>query len=245
MRPMVRQVLCTAGAYFILCAAGAAINGVPAVAIELLAQREEQRETIVPQHAPPARVRPSIGAPQAQPPRTPVQVPASAHGAPTTVTPRASGPKFVVPSGTATNAASGAVGTTVTAPNPAAPDVRAPKTELTFTPRGVNAGVVTMSRLRGLLPIGVGTASIRGENHSIWRRGYHAHYHGRLYTCVALSALPAILIGTNEFYPFAYIDAPESYCDGLSEDGCQLVWQEVDTDEGDVIPQCVAYCPQR
>jgi len=31
--------------------------------------------------------------------------------------------------------------------------------------------------------------------------------------------------------------------DGLTEDGCQLVWQDVETVEGDIIPQCVAYCP--
>jgi len=129
----------------------------------------------------------------------------------------------------------------VTAPVAAPPSVRAPNT-LTFTPPGVNAGVVTMSRLGGLLPIGVGTAPIRGRNYAVWRRGYHAHYHGRLYSSVAVGALPAIWIGGNEFYPFAYIDAPESYCDGLSEDGCQLVWQAVGTDQGEVIPQCVAYC---
>jgi hypothetical protein len=238
---MLRRVLCTAGA-FILCAAGTVIKDIPAAAIEFSAQREQQPEAIVPQHAPPARARPSIGAAQAKPPRTSVQVPASDHGAPTIVTPRASGPKFVVPSGTGANTAPDAIGTTVTAPKAAPPSVRAPKT-LTFTPRGVDAGVVTMSRLGGLLPIGVGTASILGQSYAVWRRGYHAHSHGRLYSCVALSALPAILIGANEFYAFAYIDAPESYCDGLSEDGCQLVWQGVGTDQGEVIPQCVAYCP--
>jgi hypothetical protein len=242
MRLMVRQVLCAACAYFILWAAGAAVNAIPAVAIELSTQRDQQPEKIVPQHAPPARVTPSIGTPQVRPSGTRAQVPASDHGATTMVSPRASGPKFVVPSGTTTNTASGASGTTVTAPNPAPPSVRTPKT-VTFTPRGVNAGVVTMSRLGGLLPIGVSNVSIGGENYSVWRRGYRAHYHGRLYSCVALSALPAILIGANEFYPLAYIDAPESYCDGLSEDGCQLVWQEVDTDQGEAIPQCVAYCP--
>jgi hypothetical protein len=51
------------------------------------------------------------------------------------------------------------------------------------------------------------------------------------------------LIAANEFYPFAYTDAPEPYCDGLSEDGCQLAWQDVETEEGGVVPQCVAYCP--
>jgi hypothetical protein len=31
--------------------------------------------------------------------------------------------------------------------------------------------------------------------------------------------------------------------DRRSEDGCELVWQQVETVEGDVIDQCVAYCP--
>jgi hypothetical protein len=33
------------------------------------------------------------------------------------------------------------------------------------------------------------------------------------------------------------------YCQGLTEDGCELMWQDVETIEGDVVPQCVAYCP--
>jgi hypothetical protein len=131
----------------------------------------------------------------------------------------------------------------ITAPDTANPNLGASKTLQKFTPHGANAGVVTTSRLGDLPAIGVSRASIRDQNYSVWRHGYHAHYHDRWYTCMALSALPTILIGANEFYPFAYIDAPEPYCDGLTEDDCQLVWQNVETDEGDVIPQCVAYCP--
>ena len=62
-------------------------------------------------------------------------------------------------------------------------------------------------------------------------------------TFVALSTLGAIAIGASEYYPYAYISAPAPYCEGLTEDGCQLMWQDVETIEGDVIPQCVAYCP--
>lgn len=99
------------------------------------------------------------------------------------------------------------------------------------------------SRLRGLPARGAGRASIRGQNYSVWRSGYRVRHGGGWRTFVALSALTAILIETNEFYPYAYISAPEPYCDGLTEDGCQLVWQDVETLEGDVISQCVAYCP--
>jgi hypothetical protein len=42
---------------------------------------------------------------------------------------------------------------------------------------------------------------------------------------------------------YADIDAPSSLCDGQTEDGCQLRWQEVKTLEGPEQYQCVAYCP--
>lgn len=62
---------------------------------------------------------------------------------------------------------------------------------------------------------------------------------------MCMRTLGAIAIGSNEYYPYAYISAPEPYCEGLTEDGCELQWQEVQTIEGDVIDQCVAYCPWR
>lgn len=113
----------------------------------------------------------------------------------------------------------------------------------TFTPRGPRAHTVTAGRLRGMPGSGVGHFSIRGRNYSVWRRGYRIRHGGAWRTFVALSALGALAIAGNEFYPYAYIAAPEDYCDGLTPDGCQLVWQDVETEEGDVIPQCVAYCP--
>jgi hypothetical protein len=238
MRTILRLLLCTTGAYIVACAGCAEIKGISAIAIEL--QREQQTEKIVPPRVPSPRV---ITPQTVKPARTPAQGLAPDHGASTVATPPVAGPKFVVPGGTETNTSSGAAGATVTAPNMTAPSVSGSRTVQTFTPHGANAGIVTMSRLGDVPAIGVSVASIRGQNYSVWRHGYHAHYHDRLYTCVALSALPAILIGANEFYPFAYIDAPEPYCDGLTEDGCQLAWQNVETDEGDVIPQCVAYCP--
>jgi len=113
----------------------------------------------------------------------------------------------------------------------------------TFTPRGPRAHTVTAGRLRGMPGSGAGHTSIRGHNYSVWRRGYRIRRGGRWRTFVALGALGAIAVAGSEFYPYAYIAAPEDYCDGLTPDGCQLVWQDVETEEGDVIPQCVAYCP--
>lgn len=58
-----------------------------------------------------------------------------------------------------------------------------------------------------------------------------------------LSTLGAIAIGASEYYPYAYVSAPEPCCEGLTEDDCQLMWEQVETLEGDAIDQCVAYCP--
>ena len=90
---------------------------------------------------------------------------------------------------------------------------------------------------------GAGRTSIAGRNYSVWRSGYRLRRGGGWRTFVALSTLGALSIGAYEYYPYAYIDAPADYCDGLTEDGCQLVYDEVETLEGDAVGQCVAYCP--
>jgi hypothetical protein len=112
-----------------------------------------------------------------------------------------------------------------------------------FTPRGVNSNVVRAARIRSAPVRGIGRTSIQGRNYSVWRSNYRVRRGNGWRTFVALGALGTIAIGAAEFYPYAYIQAPENYCDGRTEDGCQLVWEDVETVEGDVIPQCVAYCP--
>lgn len=109
------------------------------------------------------------------------------------------------------------------------------------TPRGTRA--VTASALRRTPARGAGRTVIHGRNYSVWRSGYRVRHGGGWRTFVALSTLSAIMIGSNEFYPYAYITAPEDYCQGLTEDGCELNWEQVQTEEGDVVDQCVAYCP--
>jgi hypothetical protein len=109
------------------------------------------------------------------------------------------------------------------------------------TPKGKRT--ITASRLRGVPTSGVRRAVISGHNYSAWRSGHRVRHRSGWRTFVALSALGAIAIGSSEYYPYAYISAPENYCEGLTEDGCELMWQDVETIEGDIIPQCVAYCP--
>jgi hypothetical protein len=112
-----------------------------------------------------------------------------------------------------------------------------------FTPRGARSNVVSAARIRSAPVRGIGRTSIQGRNYSVWRSNYRVRRGNGWRTFVALGALGTIAIGAAEYYPYAYIQAPENYCDGRTEDGCQLVWEDVETVEGDVIPQCVAYCP--
>jgi cell wall-associated NlpC family hydrolase len=112
-----------------------------------------------------------------------------------------------------------------------------------FTPRGANSNVVRAARIRGVPMRGVGRTSIQGRNYSVWRSNYRVRRGGGWRTFVALGALGTIAVGAAEYYPYAYIQAPERYCDGRTEDGCQLVWEDVETVEGGTYGQCVAYCP--
>jgi hypothetical protein len=110
-------------------------------------------------------------------------------------------------------------------------------------PSGGQTHVVTAGKLRGVPASGAGRATILGHNYSVWRSGYRVRHGSGWQTFVALRTLTAIAIGSRHYYPYAYITAPRPYCTGLTEDGCQLMWQDVETIEGDIVSQCVAYCP--
>lgn len=88
-------------------------------------------------------------------------------------------------------------------------------------------------------------AKIAGRNYSIWRGSHRVRRGGGWRTFVGLGTLTAIAVGSAQYYPYAYIDAPAPLCEGLTEDGCQLRWQAVPTVEGPTEFQCVAYCPWR
>ncbi|MEP7031866.1 MAG: hypothetical protein ABI830_13105, partial [Pseudolabrys sp.] len=131
------------------------------------------------------------------------------------------------------------------APKIVSPNSGAPKVgSKVFTPRSARSNVVSAARIRSAPAQGAFRTSIRGRNYSVWRSGYRARYRGGFRTFVGLSALGILAIGAYEYYPYAYVDAPADYCDGRTEDGCQLVYDEVETVEGDIVPQCVAYCRQ-
>jgi hypothetical protein len=98
-------------------------------------------------------------------------------------------------------------------------------------------------RVSGLSIRGASRATIAGRNYSVWRGRHRVRHGNRWRTFVGLGTLGAIAFGSAYYYPYAYIDAPAPFCEGLTEDGCHLRWQEVPTLEGPPVFQCVAYCP--
>jgi hypothetical protein len=259
--------LCSAGllaatVLFAPCAANAAKGG-SAATIEFSAQQQQEskgkpqraapasrpaQSRVAPQRAAPQRAAPQRAAPQ-RAARTVTQPKVTSHAVrqpkatshavkqPKATSralkqPKATSRAVKQPKATSKAVAPTAGGRKVVSPA-AAPRV--------VTPRGTRT--VTASRLRAVPARGAGRVVIRGQNYSVWRSGYRVRHGSGWWTFVALSTLGAIAIGSNEYYPYAYISAPEPYCEGLTEDGCQLMWQEVETIEGGVVNQCVAYCP--
>lgn len=226
-----------AGATMLVCVSTVAAQDRAAFATEFSSQQDKkhlQQKKVVPPKAVAPRVAPQQVTPRAMPrqvtPRTVAPGTAPKVVAPKKIAPGGVTPKTVAPG--------------VVAPKTVAPKVVAPKvTPKIVTPTGPKASVVTAGKLRGIPLRAAGKTVIDGRDFTVWRRGYRVRHDGRWRTFVALSALGAIAIGAAYYYPYAYIDAPEPFCEGLTADGCRLMWQEVQTIEGDFIYQCVAYCP--
>ena len=99
------------------------------------------------------------------------------------------------------------------------------------------------SGLGGVSIRGARRVAVSGRSYAIWRGRYRVRRDGGWRTFVALSALGSLAIGAATYYPYAYINAPAPFCEGLTRDGCQLRWLAVQTVEGPTEFQCVAYCP--
>src|SRR5437870_1330552 len=138
---------------------------------------------------------------------------------PKVVTPKVTTPKVVTPKTT--------ISKTTTLPKTAAPKTASP----------------TRLGLRTIGPSSTGSTLIRGRNYTVWRGSHRVRHNGRWATLAAISTLSFIVFGGANYYPYAYISATGPYCEGVTEDGCILEWQEVPTLEGPRLYQCVAYCP--
>lgn len=208
-----------------------------------VAPRQAAPARVAPRQAAPARVaprqvQPRVAPRQVQPRVAPRQV--QPRVAPRQVQPRTIQRQVTPQGGRQKN-----LGPKVTTTPRVIPRTGQTTTRKVFTPRGANSRVVSAARIRSAPARGAFRTTIRGRNYSVWRSGYRARHGNRWRTFVALGTLGILAIGAAEYYPYAYIDAPADYCDGLTEDGCQMVYDEVETVEGDVVPQCVAYCPQQ
>jgi hypothetical protein len=199
--------------------------------------------------ATPQRSAPRVAGPQRTAPRVAAPQKATRVATPRQNTPRVAAQRRNSPSAVARPAATTRVArhprTMPQAANPvgARARVASPAAAGVITQQGSRG--VTASSLRDAPIRGAGRTVIRGQNYSAWRNGYRIQHGDSWETFVALSTLGAIAIGSSEYYPYAYISAPQDYCQGLTEDGCELNWQQVRTMEGDIVDQCVAYCPWR
>ena len=229
-------------------------SAMPGTRLSRSAVAAEEEKAAPTQHPAQPRVAPQRSAPRvAAPQRTAPRV-AAPQRVQHVTTPRQNTPRVATqrrnsPSAVARPAATTRVArhprAVPQAANPAGARVRvaSPAAARVVSPQGNRA--VTASSLRGAPTRGAGRTVIRGQNYSAWRNGYRVRHGNSWETFVALSTLGAIAIGSSEYYPYAYISAPQDYCQGLTEDGCELNWQQVRTMEGDIVDQCVAYCPWR
>ena len=227
-------------------------SAMPGTGLSRSAVAAEEEKAAPTQHpaqsrAAPQRSAPRVAAPQRTAPR--VAAPQRAQHA---ATPRPNTPHVATQRRNSPSAVTRPTATTRVARHPKAvpqavtpagthASVASPAAARVVTPQGSRA--VTASSLRGAPIRGAGETVIRGQNYSAWRSGYRIRHGNNWETFVALSTLGAIAVGSGQYYPYAYISAPQDYCQGLTEDGCELNWQQVRTMEGDVVDQCVAYCP--
>lgn len=221
----------------VLVAGGLAIANVVGFASHAIAQDRATAGTIKLAEAGAQKktVAPKTVAPRAVTPKT-VTPRRTAPTAPKTVTPkRVVAPKVGTPKQVVTPKR-------VTVPKAVAPKTVTPKA---VSPKGVAPKTVSPGG-RGLRAVGTrstGRVVIGGRNYSVWRGAHRVRYDGRWATLAAISALSVFVYGGASYYPYAYISATRSYCDGVTEDGCVLQWEEVPTVEGPRVFQCVAYCP--
>jgi hypothetical protein len=121
-------------------------------------------------------------------------------------------------------------------PRPGAQRPAAGPGRVVIEPRG---GPRISGRVRGGGPIVLGGRSVvlvRGPHVVQWR--------GRQRNLVPIAALAALSLGGIAYAANAYVPVEQPVCSGYTEGGCFFHWTEALTPEGDLIPQCVAYCPQ-
>ena len=78
----------------------------------------------------------------------------------------------------------------------------------------------------------------------MWKQKHGLWWGGKWKYFVPFTALGVVLVGGTYFYPDAYVGFARPYCSGLTPDGCQLNWQQVNFEDGGADWQCVQFCPR-
>jgi hypothetical protein len=113
--------------------------------------------------------------------------------------------------------------------------------------RNVNRNINRTVHVNRVGPrVGSTRANVRlGGRHVVLVRGrHHASWRGRRWWVVPVATLGALTVAGIAYSAWAYAPVVQSACTGYTEDGCFFRWAEVPTEEGELIPQCVSYCPQ-
>jgi len=61
---------------------------------------------------------------------------------------------------------------------------------------------------------------------------------------VPLGVVGGYWYGSTYYWPDSYVSVTEPYCSGPTPDGCVLRWEDVKTEEGEIVRQCVKLCPR-
>jgi hypothetical protein len=102
------------------------------------------------------------------------------------------------------------------------------------TPRGPKIG----------LQRGPGKVAVARRPIAVFRGPRRIFVNNRWRTFVPLVALGAIVVDAETLYADGYVPLAGPVCAGVTEDGCQLRWQAVPTEDGGSEYQCVQYCAQ-
>jgi hypothetical protein len=93
-------------------------------------------------------------------------------------------------------------------------------------------------------PGNFGQGQINGRNVTIFRGPRGIWWGGGVATLVGLGVLSDLLID-NQYLPAdGYVVLAQPLCSGITAEGCALNWQDVPTEDGSAIPQCVQFCPR-
>lgn len=112
-----------------------------------------------------------------------------------------------------------------------------PATTLKLGPGKINPAVVK--------PVNFPVVKLANNKFApLWKQQHKIWWNGKWKVFVPFTALGVVLIGGGYYYPDAYVGFARPYCSGLTPDGCQLNWQQVNFEDGGADWQCVQFCPR-